>query len=102
MEYGTVELANNVRSAVVTRHNDDRSEIPRAHLVVKCFLDLGVADEDHVAAFKIEIADRVFVFRFKPYCCFASCGIDLGVEAIDILGSLLERDSTTGDEVSGG
>jgi len=89
MKYGTIEFANNIRAAVVMRNDNEGSKISRTHLAVKCFLDLCVADEDHVTTVEIEITDHMCVFLLEAHGGFASFGVNVRVKSIDVLGMLL-------------
>ena len=83
------------------RYDDDGTEIPCTHFVIKGLLDSGVSDEDEVTKLEVVLDDGGGMLLFKTDCSSDSSGVDIGGECCQVRPTFLEGDSVLSNEVGG-
>src|SRR5271155_2557136 len=78
---------------------NERAEVTRAHLAVKCFFDSCVASEDEVTEFEIEVFDSVGMIFFKTNRCLDASSINDITKVCELTLTFLQGNCLSGDEI---
>jgi hypothetical protein len=95
IEEGAVKFSKYIGTTSISRNDDERAEVTWAHLVIKRFLNGGMANKYKVAKRKVVVLDRVCVLFFKPYSCFDLGFVNLRMKLGEVRESFLKCDGSS-------
>ena len=99
IEDRAVELGDDVGATLVSRYDNERTEISRMHFAIERLLDSGVSDEDEVTECEVVLDDGGSMLLFEMDHGFDASGVHIRGESCQVRPTCLEGDSTLSNEV---
>ena len=74
VENRTVQLAKDVSTTFISRHDHKWSQVSSPHLAIEGLFDRRVANQHKIATTEIKVPHGRRMLAFEPYCCLDTGG----------------------------